>query len=427
MKNLIKRYLTLIFALFVMAFGIALTVRADLGTSPISSAPYVASLITPLTMGQTTVILHLFFIAIQIAILRREFQLFQLFQIAVAFVFGFFTDFTLWLTEGWEPENYVIKWLFVIGSCVIMGFGVFLQVRARAIVLAGEGAMLAIAQKLGVEFGKVKIAFDCSLVILAVIISFLGLSALVGVREGTVFSALFVGICVRFFAKHAKFVDAFLGNETQISIPAGKKSEISNHLVITIAREYGSNGLQIGERLAKKLNLKLIDKSTIIPAMQAKGANLQAAQDFDEKARPSLLYGLYEQNFAFVENEQPIEREIFALQNEVITELANSEPCVIVGRLGNFILQDRPNTLHLFICANLSDRIKTVCKRDNLGVQEAREKIKKIDYERKNHCKVCVGKNWGDRENYSAIFDVSQIPLETAIEVICKLAKNIKT
>jgi len=212
-RELIRRYMVLTAALFIIAFGVSLSVRADLGTSPISCVPYVISLFSPLTIGQLTIIMHIIFIAVQIILLRRNYQPLQLLQLPVAFVFGYFTDFTMWLLSDLRPTTYFLQWIFAILSFAVIGFGVYLEVHARVITLAGEGMMLAIYEVTHIDFDKIKITVDVLQVILGIALSLIFLHGLHGIREGTVAASLMVGTLVRFFSRHIDFIDTFLNNE----------------------------------------------------------------------------------------------------------------------------------------------------------------------------------------------------------------------
>ena len=97
--SLVKRYIFLCIGLCIMAFGVAFSIEANLGTSPISSLPYVSSLLTPLSVGNTTILMHCVFILIQILILRKRYELIQLIQLPVAFIFGYLTDFAVWALD----------------------------------------------------------------------------------------------------------------------------------------------------------------------------------------------------------------------------------------------------------------------------------------------------------------------------------------
>jgi len=215
-SELLRRYMVLAIALFITAFGVSLSVRADLGTSPISCVPYVISLISPLTIGQATILMHIIFIFIQIILLRSNYKPLQLLQLPVAFVFGYFTDFTMWLLSDLHPTAYLMQWGFTILSFVVIAFGVYLEVHAHVIVLAGEGMMLAIHEVTHIEFGKIKVTVDVLQVILGITLSLIFLHGLHGIREGTLAAALIVGTLVHFFSYHIDFIDTFLNNDNPL-------------------------------------------------------------------------------------------------------------------------------------------------------------------------------------------------------------------
>lgn len=200
-KELAKRYLLLVVGLFIMAFGVAFSICADLGTSPISSLPYVASRITPLTVGNATIIMHCAFIALQILILRRRYQPVQLMQLAVAVVFGYMTDFAVWATEGVSYSAYWQQAVLCIVGIILVGIGVSCEVTAGVITVAGEGLVIAITRVCPIKFSTMKIIFDCSLVVAASALSLIFLHGLYGVREGTIAAAIFVGMTSRLVMK----------------------------------------------------------------------------------------------------------------------------------------------------------------------------------------------------------------------------------
>jgi uncharacterized membrane protein YczE len=211
-ERLLIRCIVQVAGLFIMALGVALSVKADLGTSPISSVPYVYSLGFPFTMGVSTVAINVIFILLQLVVLKKEFQPIQLLQLPVAIMFGFFTDVTLSLvSSNLLASNYFFQWILCLLGCLTIAFGVYLQVKAKVIYLAGDGLVLAICTTFHKEFGKVKVGFDCTLVVIGIISSLVLLHSLHGIREGTIVAALLVGTTVRFYSKKLKFVDALLG------------------------------------------------------------------------------------------------------------------------------------------------------------------------------------------------------------------------
>lgn len=203
-KNLVKRYLILIVGLLIMAFGVAFSIKGDLGTSPISSLPYVTGQISGLTVGTTTIILHCVLIVLQILLLRRKYQLYQLLQLPVAFIFGWMTDFAMWAIQGLSCHSYLGQWIFCILGILLVAVGVSCEITANVVTLAGEGMVLAVCRTWSVPFGKSKVSFDVTLVVLSIILSFLFLHGLYGVREGTVAAAICVGIISRHLNPHMK-------------------------------------------------------------------------------------------------------------------------------------------------------------------------------------------------------------------------------
>lgn len=198
---ILKRYLLLLLGLSIMAFGVAFSIKASLGTSPISSVPYVVSLFAPLTVGTATIIMHCVFIVMQILILRRDYHPIQLMQLPVAFFFGYLTDFGVWAVQGISYDTYWQQWIICIIGIFLVAVGVSLEVKAGVVVLAGEGVVLAICKVLPVKFGYMKVGFDVTLVVVACLLSVVFTGQLQGVREGTVAAAIFVGLIAKRIGK----------------------------------------------------------------------------------------------------------------------------------------------------------------------------------------------------------------------------------
>ena len=195
--RLVKRYLVLCLGLMIMAFGVAFSIKAGLGTSPISSVPYVVSLFSPLTVGTATICMHCVFILLQILLLRRKYDPIQLMQLPVALLFGYLTDFAVWCIKGISCSSYLDQWALCAIGILLVGIGVSLEVTAGVVVLTGEGFVLAVCRVFPIKFGNMKIAFDVSLVIIGCILSFIFLHGLYGVREGTIAAAILVGTAAR--------------------------------------------------------------------------------------------------------------------------------------------------------------------------------------------------------------------------------------
>lgn len=203
-----KRYLLLCMSLFIMSLGVAFSIKANLGTSPISSVPYVVSLIFPITVGMVTIIMHCVFILLQIIILRKNYEFIQLMQLPVALIFGFMTDFSVWLINGITYSSYLTQWLLCIIGIILVAIGVSMEVTANVVTLAGEGLVLAICKVTPIKFGNMKVCFDVTLVVIAILIGILMKGELLGVREGTIAAALFVGLLSKQICKPlSKIID----------------------------------------------------------------------------------------------------------------------------------------------------------------------------------------------------------------------------
>lgn len=208
--ELIKRYFIFIIGLSFSSLGIALTTKAGLGTSPISSVPYVLSFIFPMSFGQLTFVVNVVMIGLQILLLKKDFQKVQLLQIVVSYMLGSFIDFFMYVFSNLNTPSYISQVLALLLGCVSIGLGISLQVIANVIMLSGEALVKIIATKLGKNFGTIKTIFDISLVTISVLTSLIGLGKIVGLREGTVIAALIVGSIARFFISKLNFIEYFI-------------------------------------------------------------------------------------------------------------------------------------------------------------------------------------------------------------------------
>lgn len=193
-QDYIKRYVIFIIGIVIMSFGIAFCIKGDLGTTPISSLPYVTSLISGLSVGTTTIIMHISLILLQMIILRRNYNPIQLLQLPVALIFGWTIDLALWVIKGLAPESYIFRWLVCLIGIFLVAVGVACEVIGDVVTLAGEGLIIAICKAFNLPFPPVKVIFDVFLVALSVALSLVFLGGIHGVREGTVAAAFLVGV-----------------------------------------------------------------------------------------------------------------------------------------------------------------------------------------------------------------------------------------
>ena len=200
--SLCKRIVMLCLGLIVMAFGVAFSITAALGTSPISSVPYVTGAISGLSVGTTTIIMNAIFVLIQIAILRSRYQWFQLLQLPAAILFGTTIDVASWLIREPRPHRLLAAVADLPGGHLPGGAG-----RQH-----GSGGPADRHRRRGhraghlpggppVKFGNMKMTFDLTLVALSIILSFVFLGHLDGVREGTIAAAVLVGQLTKILLK----------------------------------------------------------------------------------------------------------------------------------------------------------------------------------------------------------------------------------
>lgn len=194
MKQILKRYLYFILGVAINSFGVAFITKSALGTSQISSVPYVLSLRFPsVSFGMTTFFVNLLFILIQAVLLKKNFQPVQFLQVAVNVLFSVLIDVSMMLLSFFQPEAFGLRIVSLLAGCVILAVGISIEVAPDVLVVPGEGAVRAISKTTGLKFGSVKVYFDVSLIVIASALSFLFFGRLNGVGLGTVISALTVG------------------------------------------------------------------------------------------------------------------------------------------------------------------------------------------------------------------------------------------
>ena len=206
-QHLLPRCLMFLFGIFAMTIGIALSCKADLGTSPISSVPWVMSMFLPWTIGEITIVLNLLFIIAQPILLRQIYWRELIGQLITLIFFGNGIDFAMYLLDWVAPTSIYWKWFDCILSTIILAFGVFLCIRAKIFVAAGEGIVLVISFVTKAKFSIIKNCFDCTLVAISLAISFWQFDAMRGVGVGTIAAAILVGRWVQLYSNHLQLFD----------------------------------------------------------------------------------------------------------------------------------------------------------------------------------------------------------------------------
>ena len=197
--NLFLRVILLFIGTFIATIGIALVTLSDLGTTPVSTVPYVFSVITGYSFGQATFAVNIFFVLGQILLLRKKFPIWNLLQIPLVGIFSYFIDISMGLFSWLDPQIYWERLFISVAGNAVLAAGVLMQVRSKTMVQPGEGIVLAIAVTFRRKFSTMKIGNDVSLVIIAIGISLIVLGHTVGVREGTLISAVAVGLFIKLY------------------------------------------------------------------------------------------------------------------------------------------------------------------------------------------------------------------------------------
>lgn len=416
----LKRYIVFLIGLFINSLGVSLITKANLGTSPISSIPYVLSLNLPFTLGQFTIFFSLLLILIQLAILRRNFHAEHLLQIPISILFGYFIDLTMEMLFFIRPNNYISSLIYLLVGCVILGFGVYTEVLADVAMLPGESFVRAVSTTWKKEFGATKVAFDVSLAVIAGILSLLFAHRLDGIREGTIIAALLVGFIARLFGRKLAFLTPMLFPDTKNKHISENEEPSTNKPVIVIGRQYGSGGHDIGKALADRLGYAFYDNEIIQMTAGSTGYTPQFVKDHEENMSGSFLYDLVNQMYIYSDTQDAPQDAIFESESKVILDLASKGNCVILGRCADYVLRNHPNCVKVFLHASLPFRTKRIMATENLSSAEALQKIRRVDHRRSGNYHYYTRRIWGHAGNYDMTID-TEIGSNEVQDLICQM------
>lgn len=412
-NELVRRYLSFAVALFIIAFGTCLSIRANLGSSPISAPPYVLSLVpgAPFTMGQFTICMHIFFILSQIVLLRKNYEKIQLLQIVVSFVFGAYTDVCMWLTGYMQifsdtPLGYALRLGELLLGGAILAYGISMEVHCDVLMLAGEGFPLAISKVVKKDFGKVKMCSDTGLVCVGIIFMyvFFGHWDWKMVGFGTLVSMFYVGAVVRVLSPHFGWLERFFA----VARPREAVAVAPVHFhgqIITISREYGAGGHAIGKLIAEKLHIPLYDKNIIDETAEKLGLAPDFVAKNEQNIPTSKLWELIFTDKSIPESMNPSKDDaIFISESRTIKQLASQGSCVIIGRCANWLLRDNPNVVSIFVRCDGEDAEGTA-----------------INKARANHYWHYTGKSWTDSNQYDLVVNTTKIGIEQCADYILRM------
>ena len=205
---------------------------------------------------------------------------------------------------------------------------------------------------------------------------------------------------------------------------------MAEHKIVTIGRQFGSGGHEIGNRLATRLDIPLYDNNLVRMVAEKLDIREETAQAVDETTLNSFLAGYviapmepstYINGTEYI---QPLSEQVYELQCEIIRKLAERGSCVIVGRCADFVLRDNPNLINVFICADKEDRIKRIAQRYDLSERKAADRIKKIDRERKYYYESHTGLDWGSVQAHQMLLNASRLGMEKTVDILEELYKG---
>ena len=199
---------------------------------------------------------------------------------------------------------------------------------------------------------------------------------------------------------------------------------MAEHKIITIGRQFGSGGHEIGNMLSTSLDIPMYDNNLVRMAAEKLDIREETARAVDETTLNSFLTGYviapmeYRDSIRADEYTQPLNEQVYELQSEIIRKLSKRGPCVIVGRCAGYILKDDPKCLDVFICADLEDRIRRIADRYDMSEKKAADKIKRIDRERKYYYESHTGLEWGSALSHQLLLNVSRLGMKEAADVL---------
>lgn len=200
------------------------------------------------------------------------------------------------------------------------------------------------------------------------------------------------------------------------------------NFVVTIGREFGSGGREIGEAIAEKLNFTFYSEKLVSKASEVTGIDESFFRKVDERQKKSFWYMFAMSNILSDGTEDsiatlPTNEKLFIEQTKVIEDLAEKENCVIVGRCSNYILKDLPNALHIFIYSNMNSKLRRTMERQNMTEHEAKKLIHKIEKERRTYYNYYTEYTWGDKQDYDICLDSSRLTEEEMVDIVYNLVR----
>ena len=305
--------------------------------------------------------------------------------------------------------------LLLVAVCMGIGFGTYMSC-AQAIAI-----MVAPRDKMSVATSTFFIFMDLAVgagpALMGMVIPFTGFRGLYFI----------LGII--------QFVCAFLyylttGRKIKKTTPVAAPYELTSQeapsgLVITISREYGSGGKEIGQRIAARLGIPCYDREIIERIVAECNMTDSIVSTEEQRVNPSELYRMYAwYAYSFPMGQKSVHEQLFNMDCQIITNLASKGACVIIGRLAHRILKDYPNTVNIYIHASENSEAFRVSKRENINIEEARNKVKRVNKERAAHCEYFTHTIWSDAANYDLTINTDLYGIDETSELLSKILQH---
>ena len=199
-------------------------------------------------------------------------------------------------------------------------------------------------------------------------------------------------------------------------------------MIITIGRQYGSGGLEIGQKLAEELGVNLYDKEMLKRAAKESGLCEELFEAHDEKSTNSFLYSLVMDTYSLGYSatgyvDMPINHKVFLAQFDTIKKIADEGPCVMVGRCADYALEDYKNVINVFIYANMEQRIRRIAQKYDLTDAKAKDVIQKADKKRASYYNYYTNKEWGDAKGYDLCLNSGKLGIYGTVKAIMEYIK----
>lgn len=337
-------------------------------------------------------------LGISLIISTIAFGLFQLIPEKLISIFG---------SEGAEYTKFAcMSFRIYLMLCIFNGIqipsGIFFQAIGKSI----KSVILSLSRQIAILIP--------AMIILGKLYGINGILYAGPVADGTAFiiSSILLAIEIKTLGKKSEKDKMLLVDDTSTD------NKLTKHVVITIAREYGSGGRYIGRLIADKLGIKFYDKDFVTTLSEQTGLSEEYIENNEQ--RRNTLDALNNGYYFNLSNSD----ELFVKESKLIKELAEKESCVIIGRCSDFILKDNEDTINIFVYSNMEDKVKRVVERYGFNQKDAEKEIKNIDKQRSNHYKHYTGKKWGENQNYDLCINSDALGVEKSADLICEMIMN---